>query len=224
VDRPEWIEVGRVARPHGVHGELRVLSSSDNPERFVPGSVVHARPVSRLLRNGRGPVSQQPRTPGLGRAPGADAPVRLTVESVRGTDELPIVAFEEVTTRDEAAALNGYVLEVRASDLPELDEDEYYPFDLIGLEVRTPEGGVAGTVTDIVESPAHDLLVVALGGAPGAPDEPGRAGVQQGDGRPLAREVLIPFVQEAVPAVSLADGFLIVEAGFLAGPEGATQV
>ena len=35
--RPEWIEVGRISRPHGVHGEVRVRLDSDNPERFMPG-------------------------------------------------------------------------------------------------------------------------------------------------------------------------------------------
>ena len=194
MDRPEWIEVGRLARPHGVHGEVRILTSSDNPERFSPGSVVHARPAK----------------PGLALPSVEDRRMQLTIESVRGGEDLPIVAFKEVTTRDGAAALNGYVLEVRASDLPDLADDEYYPFDLIGLEVRTPDGGVVGTVVDIADSPAHDLLVISLSGPP-------EAATTQPEAASGSREVLVPFVEAAVPTVAAAEGFLVVDPAFLAG-------
>ncbi len=115
--RPEWIEVGRVSRAHGVQGESRVLLSSDNPDRFVAGEVLYGRPERRGVAGARLP-----------------AQVRLTIRSVRGDSEFPIVAFEEVGDRDAAEALRGYVLEVPGGDLPELDDDEFYPFDLIGLE------------------------------------------------------------------------------------------
>ena len=49
------------------------------------------------------------------------------------------------------------MLEIRASELPELDEDEFYPFDLVGLEVRDGRGAVVGRVADVVESPAHAI-------------------------------------------------------------------
>ncbi|MHB1343772.1 MAG: ribosome maturation factor RimM, partial [Thermoleophilia bacterium] len=35
--RPDWIEVGRVSRAHGIGGEVKVAVTTDNPERFVPG-------------------------------------------------------------------------------------------------------------------------------------------------------------------------------------------
>jgi 16S rRNA processing protein RimM len=194
VDRPEWIEVGRLARPHGVRGELRIVTSSDNPERFLPGSVVSARPDK----------------PGLALPSVEDRRMQLTIESVRGDDNLPIVAFREVTSREEAAVLNGYVLEVRASDLPDLADGEYYPFDLIGLEARTPDGVVVGSVIDIVDSPAHELLVISLSARSDAATEQPEA-----DARP--HEVLVPFVEAAVPIVAPAEGFLVVDPRFLAG-------
>ncbi|MBC7293710.1 MAG: 16S rRNA processing protein RimM, partial [Thermoleophilia bacterium] len=139
--RPQWIEVGRISRAHGVSGEVRILSSSDNPERFSPGAVVYGRPrragVLRLQDERR---------------------IRLTVESVRGDENFPIVAFAEVQSREAAEALRGYVLEIEASQLPELDEDEFYLFDLVGLQVRSEQGQVLGYVHDVVESPAHALL------------------------------------------------------------------
>ncbi|MCL5942602.1 MAG: ribosome maturation factor RimM [Actinobacteria bacterium] len=185
--RPEWIEIGRIVRAHGIHGEVRVASSSDNPDRLVPGAYVYARPGRR----------------GLAAAAGQRAHLRIT--SVRGVPEEPIVAFAGVSDRDEADALRGHILEVPSSELPELEDGEYYPFDLEGLEVRTPAGESVGVVVEVVESPAHDILVVGLssGGAGG------RA------------EALVPFVEAAVPVVEPAAGYLVVEPRFLEPPDEA---
>lgn len=177
MSRPEWIEVGRVSRPHGVHGEVRVMPSSDNPERFAPASVLYALP-ERLGIAG----------------PRLREHVRLTIETVRGADGFPIVAFVEVVGREAAEALRGHVLEIPCSQLPELDEDEYYPFDLIGLEARDLGGAFLGRVTDVVESPAHALLVVSVGSG---------------------SEAMIPFVRAAVPTVAVAEGFVVISPSFL---------
>ena len=166
-----------MSRPHGVHGEVRILPDCDNPERFTAGSVLYARPS----RPGLAGLSVSQRTP-------------LTIQTVRGDEGFPIVGFAEVAGRNEAEALRGLVLEVRASELPDLSEDEYYPFDLIGLEVRDTTGTILGRVEEVVDSPAHPLLVVSRGSAP---------------------EIMIPFVSAAVPVVSVLDGYVVVDAGFL---------
>lgn len=182
MSRPEWIEVGRVSRPHGVHGEVRIVPSSDNPERFVPSSVLYARP-------GRLGVA----------GPRVREHVRLTISTVRGDKGFPILSFGEVVSREAAEALRGYVLEIRSSALPELDEDEFYPFDLVGLEARDPSGTVVGRVTDVMDSPAHSLLEIS-GGSESAEAASGE---------------LIPFVRAAVPVVALAEGYLVIAPGFL---------
>jgi 16S rRNA processing protein RimM len=90
--------------------------------------------------------------------------------------------------------LCGFVLEVRSNQLPELDEDEFYPFDLLGLEARDPCGAVIGRVTDVLESPAHAILIISL-----------EAG----------GEALAPFVFAAVPVVAVAGGYLVVDPEFM---------
>ena len=185
--RPEWIEVGRISRPHGVHGEVRVALSSDNPERFVAGAKLHARPGRVGIAGAR--LQEQ---------------VRLTIDTVRGDDDFPIVAFSEIADRGRAEAFSGYVLEIRSNELPDLDDDEYYPFDLIGVEARDSSGSVLGPVGDVLESPAHAILVVSLlsGG-----------------------EALVPFVMAAVPVVDLREGYLVVDTEFasLAGVPNAER-
>lgn len=192
--RPEWIEVGRISRPHGVQGEVRVSPSSDNPERYLPGARFHARPGRVGVAGLRLPEQ-----------------LVLTVESVRGGEDFPILGFREIADRDSAETLRGYVLEIRSSQLPELDEDEFYPFDLVGLEARDPSDCEFGRVTDVVESPAHPILIIAL--------------VAGG-------EALAPFVQAAVPVVDVEAGYLVVDPEFISvgvapqersGPEAAEE-
>jgi 16S rRNA processing protein RimM len=181
--RPEWIEVGRISRPHGVHGEVRVALSSDNPERFVPGAAFSARPGRRGIAGARLPEQ-----------------VRLTIDSVRGDDDFPIVAFKEIADRGKAEAFGGYVLEVLATELPELEEDEFYPFDLIDLEARDVSGAVLGRVSDVLDSAAHAILALTL---------------REGG------EALVPFVTAAVPTVDLEAGYLAVDLEFASITRGA---
>lgn len=171
--RPDWVEVGRVRRAHGTQGEVRVHPLTDNPERFAPGSHVYARRSGEERR-------------------------LLVIRSIRGDVAVPIVAFAGVLSRDDAEALQGAVLEVPGDDLPDLEEGEYYPFQLAGLEVRTAAGERVGEVVELLDAPANDVLVLRMA-----------------DGR----QHLVPFVEPAVPTVDLAAGFLVVEESFLLPPE-----
>jgi 16S rRNA processing protein RimM len=175
--RPDWIEVGRVSRPHGVRGEVRIVPDSDNPERFAEGSVVYARPARARLAG----VGSAERTP-------------LTIAAVRGEPGFPIVALAGVDGREAAEGLRGSILEVPGDELPVLTEDEFYPFDLVGLAVKDTQGVAVGRVKGVIDSPAHPVLEVGL---------------------VSGEEVLVPFVMAAVPAVVIGQGYLVVEPGFL---------
>ena len=132
--RPDWVEVGRVQRAHGIRGEVRVASSTDNPDRFVPGETVYARDarpgVIRARRAAAVLAGDADRLP-------------LEIEDARGTYENPIIAFVGVDTREQAEGLRGFVLEVPGDQLPDLEDGEYYLCDLEGLEVRVASGGAA---------------------------------------------------------------------------------
>jgi 16S rRNA processing protein RimM len=169
-----------VGRAHGIRGEVRVVPSTDNPERFRPGSRLYARMA--------------------GGAPSGDPHRRLEIAGVRGDAAQPIVAFRDVATRVEAEVLRQAILEVPGSDLPDLEEGEFYPYQLAGLEVRDQGGRVRGEVVGLLDAPANDVLDLRLN-----------------DGR----RHLVPFVEPAVPTVDLAGGFLVVEDAFFLEPEDA---
>ncbi|MEU6184873.1 ribosome maturation factor RimM [Nocardia sp. NPDC047038] len=130
--------VGRVAKSHGVRGELVVEVRTDEPEaRFAPG--VRLR----------------------GRLPRAAEVREFTVESAREHSGRLLVFLSGVTDRTAADALRGMLFVVDSADLPPSeDPDEFYDHELEGLEVRLTDGTVVGSVREVLHSAAGELLEV----------------------------------------------------------------
>ena len=126
---PERLLAGQVGKPHGLDGEVYVVPISDDPDRFAPGS--------RLLSSNDS---------------------ELEIESVRNHGSRLLVRFVGVTDRDTADNLRG-PLYVTRNEVRALDEDEYWPQDLIDCEVFI-DGQAGGRVLEVRPGAAHDLLVL----------------------------------------------------------------
>jgi 16S rRNA processing protein RimM len=135
------VVVGRVAKAHGVHGELAVDVRTDEPDRrFTRDAVLRAK-----LRDG------------TARA--------LTVSAARPHGERLLVRFAEVVSRDVAETLRGALLLVDVAELPPTeDPDEFYDHELEGLAATLTDGTPVGTVLEVVHGPGGDLLVLELDG------------------------------------------------------------
>ncbi|WP_447003813.1 ribosome maturation factor RimM [Saccharothrix isguenensis] len=131
------VVVGRVAKAHGISGELAVDVRTDSPgTRFALGSVLTAKLRDGTSRN-------------------------LTVAAARNHSGRLLVRFEEVLTRDVAETLRGTVLLGRTEDLPPTDDpDEFYDHELEGLTAELVDGTRIGTVLEIVHGLGGELLVV----------------------------------------------------------------
>ncbi|WP_063126691.1 ribosome maturation factor RimM [Nocardia fusca] len=130
--------VGRVARSHGVRGELVVEVRTDEPEaRFAPGAVLH------------------------GRAARATQVRDFTVESAREHSGRLLVNLVGVTDRTAADALRGMLFLVDSEELgPSEDPDEFYDHELEGLRVQLTDGTEIGTVIEVLHSAAGELLSI----------------------------------------------------------------
>lgn len=171
----EWIEIGRIVAPQGLRGEVRVQPSTDFPERFL-------EPGQRWL------LTQDQMEP---------KPIELLQGRFVPGKGLFVIQLAGIENRNQAEALRGSRLLVTDQDRPELEADEFYVIDLVGLEVFNQAAGtVIGKVVDIIPA-GNDLLEVEL-----------YQEDQQPNSSQKKRKVLIPFVEEIVPVVEIAQGRL----------------
>lgn len=134
---PRFLVIGRVVRPHGVRGELRVAIHTQLPERFTWLDAVY------LSRNAD------------------DAhPERLTVHSVRFHKGYALIRLGDYTSRGDAEVLRGYWLLVPEDESIPLEEDEAFHYELEGLAVYTDDDEHLGTLSEILETGANEVFVV----------------------------------------------------------------
>jgi 16S rRNA processing protein RimM len=135
------VVVGRIAKAHGIRGELAVDVRTDSPqERFKVGSAVTTK-----LRDG--------------------SKRELTIAAAREHSGRLLVRFDEVLTRDVAETLRGALLVVDTADLPPTgDPDEFHDHELAGLRAELLDGTVVGKVIEVVHSPAGELLELDVDG------------------------------------------------------------
>ena len=135
---PDWdtmAVVGRIARPHGIRGQVIVNPETDFPvERFHPGAELF---VNR---------------------PGGVAPITIT--TVRFQQQRPVIGLSGVEDMNAAARLAGSELRVPIDRLAILPPDTYYRHDLIGCAVETKTGIVIGRVDDVEGTMGGSRLVV----------------------------------------------------------------
>jgi 16S rRNA processing protein RimM len=114
-----------------------VQSLTDNPDRFAPKSRLHA--------------GQQ----------------LVTVAAVREAGQHTYITLKGFPDRSSAEKFRGALLQVPESELPELEEGEFYRFQLVGLEVFDTAGAKLGEVAEVIETGATDVYRVT---APEVPD------------------------------------------------------
>jgi 16S rRNA processing protein RimM len=126
--------VGRIARAHGIAGEVAVDVRTDAAhERFATGGVVETDPPER------GP---------------------LTIAASRWHSGRLLVTFAGVADRTAAEALRGTLLVADSATSPAVERDEWWDHDLTGLTAVQPDGAVLGTIETVLHPPGADLLCI----------------------------------------------------------------
>ena len=82
------------------------------------------------------------------------------VEKARVDDTRTLVKFKGIDDRDEVGKLTGFYIAVSREDAVKLPEGRYFIADLIGLKVVDDERGELGTIKDIINSGASDIIIV----------------------------------------------------------------
>jgi 16S rRNA processing protein RimM len=159
----DLIIVGEVARAHGIAGTVRVVPVTDFPEHLL--ALEHAVIVSG----------------------GAASQVR--VERAQADGRWVLMKFAGIDTLEAAERLRGATLQIPASQAVPLPPGQFYLFQVVGLEVRTPEGRAIGRVVDVLRTGSNDVYVVR-------PPEGGP-------------EIFLPAVDSCVEKIDPAAGELV---------------
>lgn len=135
-----WIELGVIAKPHGVRGEMRI-------HVYNPESTLLEELAEVFL---------------IGEA--GEEPSLVEIESTRPGPKTLLMTLAGVRSREEAEALRGFRLCVPREALPDLEEGEFYHADLIGLQAFEGDQAI-GRVTDVIDYPSVACMKIErLGG------------------------------------------------------------
>jgi len=159
----DWISIGKITKTHGLKGELKFHPSID--ETWI----VRVKQVRLGFEN---PLEDF---------------VDYNVQSIRGKDRPFIIKFREIDGIEAASKLSGQTLYIPRDQFPDLPENEYYWFQVEGLQVYDEGGCFYGSVEEIIRTGSNDVYVVR-------------------DGK---RELLLPMIDSVVKAIDLEAGKLV---------------
>jgi 16S rRNA processing protein RimM len=131
---PRFLAIGRINRPHGLRGEVTVEVLTDFPERFDTIEVIY-----------------------LGDSQRADA---WEVAASRWNRDRVLLTLRGCEDRRTAEGLRGLLVQIPIEEAMPLPEGEYYPHELVGLDVVTVEGEELGRISEIIFTNANEVYVV----------------------------------------------------------------
>ncbi|MGV3519704.1 ribosome maturation factor RimM [Luteitalea sp.] len=133
----DMVLVGRIARPHGLRGEVLIAPDTDFPDlRFAEGATLFARE--------------------------GDTVVALDIDRSRAHSGKPLVGFRGRDRIEDVEGL-GRELKIPESALAPLPEGEYYWYQYVGAPVQTEAGDAVGTVVRVEPNGGSGMLVVQRG-------------------------------------------------------------
>jgi 16S rRNA processing protein RimM len=135
VNTKGYVLIGKIVGIHGIKGTNKFKSYAESLSVFYPGqSILICDNQSRETT--------------------------FELNWVKSHTRTPLISLKGVTDRERAEELVGAELFISETELPELDENTYYWFELIGIEVYTAEGAYLGRITSILPTGSNDVYVV----------------------------------------------------------------
>ena len=159
----EMLRVGVITTTHGVRGEVKVYPTTDDAERFLELEEI-------WLDTGK------ERLP-------------LKIQNVKFFKNMVILKFEGYDDINAVQAWRQKDLLVTREKAVELQEDEYFIGDLIGLHVEDEEGNALGVLRDVLETGANDVYLVS---------------------RPGEKDLMLPAIKDCIREVDLESGIMRV--------------
>ncbi len=131
----DFLYIGRVAKPHGVRGEMKVFPTTDDVKRFDLLDEVFIETDK--------------------------SDEKYAVLGVKYVGKFVVLKLEGFDTPEQIMPLRNAIVKIEKSKGIALEEDEYYFSDLLGMKVVTADG-VLGRVKDIIRTGANDVYEVEM--------------------------------------------------------------
>ncbi len=160
---PHLICVATIIAPHGIKGEVKIRTHTESPETIEEYSP---------LLSASGTKSY-------------DVKIRQVI-----ADDLVIARVDGITDRDAAEKLRQTQLFITRDEMPDVEEDEFYHTDLIGLTVKNIEGKDQGVVIALHNFGAGDIIEIKFNSKP--------------------QSIMWPFTKEIVPTIDIKNRFIII--------------
>ena len=157
------LQVGVISSTHGVRGEVKVFPTTDDVTRFRQLKKVYLDTGREMLP--------------------------LEIQNVKFFKQFAILKFKGIDNINDIEKYRGKSLMIDREDAVDLEEDEYFIADMIGMKVCTEDGSEFGTLKDVMETGANDVYVVEL------PDH---------------QEVLLPAIKECILDVDLEENVMTI--------------
>ena len=130
----DLLKVGVITTTHGVRGEVKVYPTTDDAERFLDLEYI-------LLDTGR-------------------ELRRLDIQNVKFFKNLVILKFDGIDNINDIEKYKGHDLWIPREEGQDLNENEYYIADLLGMKVILEDGSEFGTLKDVMETGANDVYII----------------------------------------------------------------
>ncbi len=131
----KFFPIGRVVKPHGVKGKIKIDYFGEELDRFLSYKEIFIEDLKGQLRS---------------------------YEIIKATPKPPkiILRLKGIEKIEEVIPLIGKEILVKREDLPPLDSGEYYWADLVGMKVETDKGKIIGKIKSIFSTGANDVIIV----------------------------------------------------------------
>jgi 16S rRNA processing protein RimM len=157
-----FIPVGKVVAGHGLNGAVKFQYYNEDVNQFYSYTSLYFDKGGLLTK--------------------------LSPTEVRFNKGFFYLKFEGLNNPEKVSFLINQELNVREEDLPSLNNDEYYDYQLIGLSVVNQKYNVVGKVTQVIHTGINDIMVVT--------------------GK---EEMLVPMVEGLISRIDLKDAFIVVD-------------
>jgi len=160
----QLIAYGKILKPHGLKGEVKVLPYSGETENFKNFKSVYIYSENKK-------------------------PLEYTISGSRFHKNLIIAKIKTVDTKEDAELLRGKEVYIDKVQLPSTEDDEYYWFELIGLDVYRQDNSLLGKVDSILDNTAQPILII----------------------KNNSEEYMIPLVDNFVKKIDLENSKIVIE-------------